>query len=468
MKQQLQPNATSQVYQDESLLSEIASFLPNRDIRTLASTCCLVRSILTTSQGAQNIWAHRMLHNSSASNYKQIEFADNYHLSVAGLSTANPINRVNLSLLTGLTPQCYPKTIDPQTCADFHSYLATSTLLERYDQQEIDQHEMYSIKNTIQFEGEVGIGNRCVQSDKPFPTDCQGKSTGLKRRVLKSFSAWIKKKIAKSEDFSTSQHSKAAMSMLPSRPQQQSKDSPLFQFLSSVRHASTDNSCPTPLLGSTITASTVIVDSETLPPEGPSTRPNKSKRKKYFTPTKRNTGNNFRPFVIPTLPPSSTTTSHGTWLPVDVTPQLVAYFEVTLVKQAQSVTSCVAIGLSTKSFPLTGRLPGWNTQSWGYHSDDGAIFHEKKILGFGPLFGEGDTVGCGIEYTSRTVFFTRNGQLLAYDVNDKVSVRTGIIERGLYPTIGIDTSCPLFVNFGSEAFKFDVKRYGARMLRGDV
>ena len=102
-------------------------------------------------------------------------------------------------------------------------------------------------------------------------------------------------------------------------------------------------------------------------------------------------------------------------------------------KQVQSVTSCVAIGLSTKSFPLKGRLPGWNTESWGYHSDDGAIFHEKKIRGFGPLFGPGDTVGCGIEYSTHTVFFTKNGKLLTNEFHNKVLMSERESLKGLVP-----------------------------------
>ena len=73
---------------------------------------------------------------------------------------------------------------------------------------------------------------------------------------------------------------------------------------------------------------------------------------------------------------------------------------------------CVSIGLATRHFPLLGKQPGWDRQSIGYHGDDGALFHGSGTgsRNFGPSFGAGDTVGCGIDYRAGLVFFTRNGQ----------------------------------------------------------
>ena len=63
------------------------------------------------------------------------------------------------------------------------------------------------------------------------------------------------------------------------------------------------------------------------------------------------------------------------------------YFEVTIDGDdtaarsgaAQRVTGAeddmFAIGLARASFPLQGRQPGWDRRSFGYHGDDGQLFH---------------------------------------------------------------------------------------------
>jgi hypothetical protein len=103
-------------------------------------------------------------------------------------------------------------------------------------------------------------------------------------------------------------------------------------------------------------------------------------------------------------------------------------------------------------------MPGWDHQSFGYHSDDGGIFHGQgdMIRRYGPSFGPGDCVGCGLEYSTRRIFFVRNGEFLGYAF-DKVSEE--MIDRGLSPTVGVDTEHPLFVNFGEQSFRFDLRTF---------
>ena len=52
------------------------------------------------------------------------------------------------------------------------------------------------------------------------------------------------------------------------------------------------------------------------------------------------------------------------------------------------------------------------------------------------------------------IFFVKNGQFLGYEFD---KVREDFVESGLYPTVGIDTKCPIFVNFGAHPFRFDFK-----------
>src|SRR5690606_32332817 len=70
---------------------------------------------------------------------------------------------------------------------------------------------------------------------------------------------------------------------------------------------------------------------------------------------------------------------------------------------------------------------------------------------YGPKFSLGDTVGCGIHYTKKEVFFTKNGKYLGcafYNVCKK-----------LYPTIGLHSYGErVTANFGSLPFKFDIQQ----------
>lgn len=111
----------------------------------------------------------------------------------------------------------------------------------------------------------------------------------------------------------------------------------------------------------------------------------------------------------------------------------------------------IAIGLSSSNFSADYRLPGWDFESYGYHGDDGMIYHGhgRQIAEFGPKFGIGDIVGCGIRYDSRSVFFTLNGKYLG----DAFTISAG----EWYPTVGIDSRANITFNF-TGPFKFDINQ----------
>lgn len=56
------------------------------------------------------------------------------------------------------------------------------------------------------------------------------------------------------------------------------------------------------------------------------------------------------------------------------------------------------------------RLPGWETDSYGYHGDDGHVYagHQSGKT-YGPSFSAGDTIGCGVNFKTGNAFFTKNG-----------------------------------------------------------
>lgn len=77
---------------------------------------------------------------------------------------------------------------------------------------------------------------------------------------------------------------------------------------------------------------------------------------------------------------------------------------------------CRMIGIGFSSSKATvERLPGWETESWAYHGDDGkSFFGESQGQGrpYGPTFGVNDTVGCGVNFSTGSAFFTKNGVFL--------------------------------------------------------
>lgn len=54
-------------------------------------------------------------------------------------------------------------------------------------------------------------------------------------------------------------------------------------------------------------------------------------------------------------------------------------------------------------------MPGWHGGSWAYHGDDGMFYSEGHGVQYGPLYGTGDTVGCGVDNRCGKMFFTKNG-----------------------------------------------------------
>jgi len=104
-----------------------------------------------------------------------------------------------------------------------------------------------------------------------------------------------------------------------------------------------------------------------------------------------------------------------------------------------------------------GYFPGWDQHSYGYHGKDGALYF-KNSKGFQihkfPAFGPGDTVGCGVDYKQRAIFFTRNGRFLGRVWN--LAPREEEEEESFYPIVGAVPGYPISFNFGyDKPFMFD-------------
>lgn len=73
-------------------------------------------------------------------------------------------------------------------------------------------------------------------------------------------------------------------------------------------------------------------------------------------------------------------------------------------------TPPIAIGFASKSASIS-RAPGWETDSWGYHGDDGNSFASQNVgKPYAEMFGVGDTVGCLINFRLNHALFTKNGR----------------------------------------------------------
>lgn len=196
-----------------------------------------------------------------------------------------------------------------------------------------------------------------------------------------------------------------------------------------------------------------------------------------------------RPFVAPFVVSSNKKDAEddgSATLVVDLTPRLLSYFEVSILLQEEErkrslydeptnvgmehgshpsrTSECIAIGVSMRCILPNLSMPGWDEHSYGYHSDDGGIFHASgtKERSFGPPYGPGDTVGCGVNYMNGGIFFTLNGEFLGYAWTGLGAIRGGMKRKDaggseeLYPTVGVDSACPLACNFGERAFAFDL------------
>jgi hypothetical protein len=72
----------------------------------------------------------------------------------------------------------------------------------------------------------------------------------------------------------------------------------------------------------------------------------------------------------------------------------------------------IGVGFSGPKVALT-RIPGWEPDSYAYHSDDGQSFSNTTAgKNYGPQFGTLDIIGCGVNFMTNSAFFTKNGVYL--------------------------------------------------------
>ena len=119
---------------------------------------------------------------------------------------------------------------------------------------------------------------------------------------------------------------------------------------------------------------------------------------------------------------------------------------------------CIAVGIGMNAFAWHCRMPGWDNYSIGYHSDNGGLYcgSGRSIRPtYGPTFGPGDVVGCGIDSIEQTIFFTCNGVFLG----DAWQFETAWLQQEeTFPVVGLDSHGLVHCNF-SGPFVFDLDHY---------
>jgi hypothetical protein len=73
----------------------------------------------------------------------------------------------------------------------------------------------------------------------------------------------------------------------------------------------------------------------------------------------------------------------------------------------------VNIGFCSAHACIYRTLPGKRIFTWGYNSHNGYVFEDNRGgMAYGPKFGKGDIVGCGVDWQIEAYYFTLNGQFL--------------------------------------------------------
>jgi hypothetical protein len=89
----------------------------------------------------------------------------------------------------------------------------------------------------------------------------------------------------------------------------------------------------------------------------------------------------------------------------------------------------VSVGVASHKYPFNLHI-GWLQHSYGYHND-GDLWSEYSSKPYGPRFGQGDTIGCGLDFKNRKLYFTKNGKYLGTALK-KVDLNTLF-----YPSVGL-------------------------------
>lgn len=119
------------------------------------------------------------------------------------------------------------------------------------------------------------------------------------------------------------------------------------------------------------------------------------------------------------------------------------YYEVFIISTTGTNKGSVTIGVGPAQVSGKGILPGGKPGSYGYHTNGKVILNAKE---YGPDFGAGDVVGCGMT-SDNHIYFTKNGKHLG-------EISTSNLSEDVYPIIGLKYSS-ISTNFGDHPFLYN-------------
>ncbi|KAI8994474.1 hypothetical protein BDB01DRAFT_840970 [Pilobolus umbonatus] len=128
----------------------------------------------------------------------------------------------------------------------------------------------------------------------------------------------------------------------------------------------------------------------------------------------------------------------------------IYYFEVTIVSKGRD--GLLSVGMCTEQLKASGK----ENNSWAYHGDDGNLYEQYRTDGtiYGPSFTSGDVIGCGINFTHQSIFYTKNGVHLGTAFSPLNT------SEPLYPSVGLSSPGEkISANFGQDDFVFDIIHY---------
>lgn len=133
----------------------------------------------------------------------------------------------------------------------------------------------------------------------------------------------------------------------------------------------------------------------------------------------------------------------------------VFYFEtkiLTVTNNNLKNNSDVTIGFMHSSLGNVSKMPGLENGSYGFNGSDGSIIYSQSTSKkYNCKFGQGDIIGTGINFATKSIFYTKNGVYLGVAFTD--------INRALTPIIGLKNGNSISSNFGQNEFIFDIDGY---------
>jgi hypothetical protein len=266
----------------------------------------------------------------------------------------------------------------------------------------------------VQFIGDVGIGDRSICSNRPFP------------RPLNDCKKWNRRGVQQNQDYHHHNHTRTAAfgSFPPSSPIARLHGLPqhIHNLIQEQRELASNSHKNRLNIFERLRGCNMYNHSVGAVIQGKQ----QDSHRKLAEETAIQKGP--QPFVSPYI------SSMKLCVEIDLTPRMMAYFEVSILRkddvnlngdkdetgtawssfrmqpprprmvraedqnipqnQNEVHSACVAVGLSTQGFYDSSRMPGWDSSSYGYHGDDGGIFHShgEMIRVYGPTYNVGDTV----------------------------------------------------------------------------